>query len=47
MQKQGKQIQIYRNEILQMSIWRHEGSKVKIAESQNFKCQYVETGKQN
>ena len=43
MQRFGKQIKVYRTDILQMSICRNEESKVKSTQLKKCKCQYAET----
>ena len=43
MQRQGKQSQIYGIKILQMSICRDKGGKLKHAKLKDCRCQYPET----
>ena len=43
MQRLGKQIKVYRTDILQMSICRNEESKVNSTQLKKCKCQYAET----
>ena len=47
MQRQGKQSEIYRNEILQMSISTNEERNVKHTELKYCRCQYAETRKES